>query len=298
MLNNEKNLKSFIKAMLYLLPVLLIISIFYIYPIIKTFDMSFYSSYNYIKDIVFEKGFDNYLYLMRDKDFWIAITNTGIYVLVVTPISIILSLVIAVFLNSKIKFKNLFRSIYFLPFITSTVAISIVFRWIFHYEYGILNYLLNLLNIDPIKWITDPKWSMVSLIILSVWKSLGYNIIIFLAGLQNIDSGYTLAARIDGANFIQRIKNITIPLLSPTIFFVSIITLINAFKVFSEVFALFDKQPGPLNSCLTMVYYIYNKFYNHYQYGIASAAVVILFLIIISLNFIQFKIGERKVNYD
>ncbi|MEN2258141.1 sugar ABC transporter permease [Paraclostridium benzoelyticum] len=260
--------------------------------------MSFYISYNYTKDIVFERGIDNYKYLMQDKEFWIAIKNTSIYVLFVTPISIIMSLIIAIFINSQIKFKNLFRSIYFLPFITSTVAISMVFRWIFNYDYGVLNYILNLFNLNPIKWITDPKWSMVSLIILSVWKSLGYNIMIFLAGLQNIGSNYILASRIDGANFIQRTKSITIPLLSPTLFFVVIITLINSFKVFGEVFALFDKRPGPLNSCLTMVYYIYNKFYNHYQYGIASAAVVILFLIIIILNYIQFKIGERKVNYD
>lgn len=298
MLNNENNKKHYIKAILYLLPALLIIFIFCIYPIIKTFDMSFYNKYNYIKDIVFERGLDNYKYLINDSEFYIAIKNTFIYVLFVTPISIILSLMIAIFINSKIKFKNLFRSIYFLPFITSTVAISMVFRWIFHYDYGILNYVLSVLNIDAIKWITDPKWAMTSLIILSIWKSLGYNIIIFLAGLQNIGENYLIASKVDGANFIQRTKHITIPLLSPTLFFVSVITLINSFKVFGEVYALFDKQAGPLNSCLTIVYYVYNKFYNHYQYGIASAAVVILFLIILILNYIQFKIGERKINYE
>ncbi|WP_235700128.1 carbohydrate ABC transporter permease [Clostridium senegalense] len=214
------------------------------------------------------------------------------------PISIILSLSIAILLNSNIKLKGFFRSIYFLPFVTSSIAISMVWRWIFHGDHGLLNYLLSVFNIDPINWLSDPSKSMISLIIVSVWRNLGYNIIIFLSGLQSIDEKYNIVARIDGANFFQRVKNITIPLLSPTLFFVCIITCINSFKVFGEVFALFDKQPGPLNSCLTMVYYIYNKFYNHYQYGIASAAALILFLIIVILNTIQFKIGRKKVNYD
>lgn len=298
MINRDKNYKSFLRGILYLLPVLIIISVFYIYPIIKTFDMSFYSKYNYQKDIVFARGLDNFSYLINDADFWIALKNTFIYVLFVTPISILISLFIAILLNRNIKFKKLFRSIYFLPFITSTIAISMVWRWIFHSDYGILNCFLNFIGIDSIKWISDPKWAMVSLIIVSIWKGLGYNIIVFLSGLQNVDEQYNLAAKIDGANFFQRVKSITLPLLSPTIFFVCIITTINSFKVFGEVFALFDKQPGPLNSCLTMVYYIYNKFNNHYQYGVASAAALILFLIILILNFIQFRIGKKKVNYD
>lgn len=295
---NNKTFKTFFKGLLYISPVLIILIIFNIYPILKTFDMSFYSKYNYQKNIVFERGFDNYTYLFNDADFFLAIKNTFTYVLLVMPISIILSLTIAILLNSNVKLKNFFRSIYFLPFVTSSIAISMVWRWIFHGDHGLLNYFLSLFNIDSINWISDPNFAMASLIIVSVWRSLGYNIIIFLSGLQNIDEKYDLVARIDGANFMQRIRHVTIPLLSPTLFFVCIITCINGFKVFGEVFALFDKQPGPLNSCLTIVYYIYNKFYNHYQYGVASAAALILFLIIVVLNTIQFRIGKRKVNYD
>ncbi|NEU05919.1 carbohydrate ABC transporter permease [Clostridium senegalense] len=297
-MNNNKNFKSFFKGLLYISPVLIVLIVFNIYPILKTFDMSFYSKYNYQKNLVFERGIDNYIYLLNDEDFFLAIKNTFIYASLVMPISIILSLSIAILLNSNIKLKNFFRSIYFLPFVTSSIAISMVWRWIFHGDHGLLNYLLSMFNIDPIHWLSDPSKSMISLIIVSVWRSLGYNIIIFLSGLQSIDEKYNIVARIDGANFFQRVKNITIPLLSPTLFFVCIITCINSFKVFGEVFALFDKQPGPLNSCLTMVYYIYNKFYNHYQYGIASAAALVLFLIIVTLNTIQFKIGRKKVNYD
>ncbi|MEG0370838.1 MAG: sugar ABC transporter permease [Clostridium sp.] len=293
----DSKIKNIIKALLLLSPVIIIVTMFSIYPIIKTIDMSFYNKFNYYKFVVYERGFDNYRYIFRDAEFYIAMKNTLIYVCFVMPISIGLSLLIAILINSNIGFKGVFRSIYFLPFVTSTVAISMVFSWIFNSEHGVLNYLLGLIGVNPIKWLTDPKYAMTSLIILSVWKSLGYNIIIFLAGLQNIDVKYSLAAKIDGANSWQRVKNITVPLLSPTIFFISVITLVNCFKVFSEVFALFGKSPGPLNSCLTMVYYIYNKFYNQFQYGTASAAVIILFLIILILNLIQFYIGRKKIEY-
>lgn len=296
-MKEEKNIKSFIRGIVYISPVLIILMIFSVYPIIKIIDMSFYNKYNYIKDIVFQRGLNNYKYIFNDTEFFIALKNTVIYVLWVMPLSISISLLIAVFLNSKIKFKEVFRTIYFIPFVTSTVAISMVWRWIFNSEYGVLNYLLGIVNINPINWLTDPKYSMGALIILSIWKSLGYNIIIFLAGLQNIDNQYGKAAQIDGANKWRILTKITIPLLSPTILFVSVVSLINSFKVFGEVYALFNKIPGPLNSCLTMVYYIYNKFYNQYHYGIASAAVVVLYIIILILNFIQFRVGKKKVEY-
>ncbi|WP_035291703.1 sugar ABC transporter permease [Clostridium sp. KNHs214] len=296
-MSNNKNFKSFLKGIMYVSPALIILTIFNIYPILKSFDMSFYTHYNYYKDIVYTRGLDNFYYIFNDREFLLAVKNTFIYVLYVMPISIVLSLFVAILLNSNIKFRGFFRTIYFIPFVTSTVAISMVWRWMYHADHGILNYLLELMGLNPVKWLTDAKWAMPSLIILSVWKSLGYNIVIFLAGLQNIDEQYNFAAKIDGAGKWQRIKNITIPLLSPTIFFVCIMTLISSFKVFGEVFALFDKQPGPLNSCLTMVYYIYNKFYNQYQYGIASAAVFILFIIISLFNLVQFYIGKKKVEY-
>lgn len=296
-MNEKKTVGSFIKGILCLMPAIILLGIFTVYPIIRTVDMSFYTSYNYFKDIVFAKGLGNYQYLLQDKEFFLALENTFVYVLWVMPISIGLSLLLAIALNSRIKFRKLFQTIYFLPFVTATVAISIVWNWIFHSDHGVLNYLLGFLGIDPIPWLIDPKWSIVSLIILGVWKSLGYNIIIFLAGLQNIDEQYYKASCVDGASSLQRMTRITIPLLSPTIFFISIITLINSFKVFDQVFALFGKRPGPLNSCLTIVYYIYEKFYNQFHYGIASAAVVVLYIIIMSLNIVQFYVGKKKVHY-
>ena len=259
--------------------------------------MSFYTDYDYFKDIVYARGLDNYTYIFQDPEFWKSMKNTMIFVIGVVPLSIIISLVIAVLLNQKIKFRGLFRTIYFIPFVTSVVAVSIVWRWIFHSQYGVLNYALGFLGISPIKWLSDPEWAMPSLIILAIWKGLGYNIIIFLAGLQNIDQQYYLAAKIDGAWAWERFKNITVPLLSSTTFFISIVSIINSFKVFDEVFALFGGQPGPAGSAETIVYYIYNKFYGEWNFGVASAAAYVLLFIIFIFTLIQLYVGKKKVNY-
>lgn len=297
-LKDKNTFRSFIRGILYISPALIIIGVFHIYPILKSLDMSFYTKYNYFKNIVYERGFDNFIYIFHDKEFIIALKNTFTFVLGVVPLSIIISLFIAVILNSKIKFQSLFRGVYFIPFVTSMVAISAVWRWIYNSEFGILNYFLGLLGIDPIKWLLDPDWAMISLIILSIWKGLGYNIVIILAGLQNIDKKYYMAAKVDGASSYNMFFHITLPLLSPTVFFVSVMSMINSFKVFDEVYVLFDKMPGPMDSCLTMVYYIYDKFANEYVYGIASAAVYILFIIILFFTLIQLYIGKKKVHYS
>ncbi|MDR4890439.1 sugar ABC transporter permease [Fredinandcohnia sp. QZ13] len=296
-MNQKPTLTSTLKALLYLAPALIILGVFNFYPIIKSFLMSFYTDYDYFNDIVKEYGFANFTYIFQDEEFWTAIKNTFIFVLGVVPLSILISLGIAILLNSNIKLKGLFRSIYFIPFVTSVVAVSIVWRWIYHTEYGLMNYFLSFFGIEPIKWLTDPQWAMPALIIMSIWKGLGYNIIIFLAGLQNIDKQYYLAAQIDGAKPFKRFLHITVPLLSPTTFFVSIVAVINNFKVFDEIFALFDGKPGPAYSAQTLVYYIYEKFYNEWEFGIASAAAYVLFIIIFIFTLIQLYIGKRRVTY-
>ncbi|SOC44608.1 carbohydrate ABC transporter permease [Ureibacillus acetophenoni] len=296
-MNQKPTLKDTLIGYSYLLPALIILGVFSVYPIIKSFFMSFYADYDFFKDIVHSYGFDNFIYIFQDTEFYKSLTNTFIFVIGVVPASISISLVIAILLNSKIKFGKLFRTIYFLPFVTSVVAIAIVWQWIYHSEYGILNYFLGWFGISPIEWLNDPKWSMPALIIMCIWKSLGYNIILFLAGLQNINPQYYLAAQIDGASKFKRFWHITVPLLSPTTFFVSIVVLINSFKVFDEVFALFNGRPGPGYSAQTIVYYIFEKFYNEWEFGIASAAAFVLFIIIFIFTLIQLYVGKRKVNY-
>ncbi|WP_112179045.1 MULTISPECIES: carbohydrate ABC transporter permease [Paraliobacillus] len=292
------NWKSTCKAILYLLPALLILITFNIYPIIKSFLMSFYTDYDYFNNVVHARGLTNFITLFNDQNFIKALSNTLIFVVGVVPISIILSLLIALLLNSKIKFLGFFRTIYFLPFVTSVVAVAIVWGWIFHSDYGLLNYFLGWFGVDPIKWITDPNFAMLALIILSIWKGLGFNIIIFLAGLQNINQQYYLAAKVDGASAWNRFKTVTLPLLSPTMFFISIISIINAFKVFDEIFALFNGRPGPANSTLTVVYYVYQKFYEEWQFGLASAAAFVLFIFVFIFTLIQLIIGKKFVHYQ
>ncbi|GEQ33226.1 carbohydrate ABC transporter permease [Marinilactibacillus psychrotolerans] len=293
----KPTLKSSLKSLLYIAPMMLIITTFNLYPIIRSFLMSFYTDFNIYTQEVNEYGISNFIEVLQDPEFILAIRNTFIFVLGVVPASIIISLGIAVLLNKIKVLSGFFRSIYFLPFVTSTVAISIVWSWIYHSRFGLMNYALGLLGIEPIEFLTDPKYSMLALVIMAIWKGLGFNIILFLVGLNNIDENYYSAAKIDGARGWERFTNITIPLLGPTMFLVSVMGVINSFKVFDEVFALFQSRPGPAGSALTVVYYIFQKFYQESQYGIAAAAGIVLFLIILVFTLIQMAFNKKFVHY-
>lgn len=293
----KPTLKSSLKAYLYLLPALVILVIFNIYPIYKSFAMSFYTDYNFFQNIVNAYGFDNFVKIFNDPNFYLAVRNTFIFVIGVVPVSIVLSLAIALLLNQIKWLSSFFRTVYFLPFVTSTVAISLVWSWIYHTRFGLMNYFLSFLGIDPIAWLTDPKYAMLAVVIMAIWKSLGFNIILFLVGLNNIDKTYYQVAEVDGAREWQRFTNITIPLLSPTTFLITVVGTINSFKVFDEVYAMFQGRPGPAKSTLTVVYYLYEKFYTEYQYGIAAAAGVVLFVIILIITLIQIIYNRRFVHY-
>lgn len=285
------------KGLLYLIPSVLILAVFHIYPVIKVFFMSFYTKFDYIKDIVYKRGLGNYQYVLTDGDFYIALKNTFIYVLVSVPLSISLALFIAVLLNKNIMLKSFFRSVYFLPFVTSTVAISVGWRWLFHGDQGLINYILSILGFSTHEFLRDNLFTLPLLILLNVWKGLGYEIVIILAGLQNIDDRYYYAARVDGASSWKVFKEITLPLLSPIIFFLTITSIIRGFKIFDEIFVLYDRTPGPLKSGMTIVYYIFNKFYMNWQFAVASAASFILFIIILVFTIFQFYVAKKKVHY-
>lgn len=293
----KPTLKSTLRALGYMAPMLVVIGIFNIYPILRSLAMSFYSDYNFYKDVVYAYGWDNFIQIFNDPNFFLAIKNTFIFVLGVVPLSIVISLGIALLLHNIQFLSSFFRSIYFLPFVTSTVAISIVWNWIYHSRYGLMNYFLGIFGIDPINWITDPNYAMLALIIMAIWKGLGFNIILFLVGLNNINQSYYSAAKVDGASGLQRFTNITVPLLGPTTFLVTVMGVINSFKVFDEVYALFQGRPGPGNSSLTVVYYIYEKFYTEYQYGVAAAAGIVLFLIILVVTLIQMAYNKKFIHY-
>ena len=278
------------KAWLYLLPALTVITVFQIYPICKSFLMGFYTDFDYLKDEVYAWGFDNFRNLMNDSDFALAIRNTVRLTLVAAPLSILTSLLFAVLLNSDIRCRKVFQSIYFLPFVTSMVAVSIVWAWMLNKDYGLINAILKIFGVKKIAWLTDPKMTLPILVVLCIWKGLGYRVIIFLAGLQGIDQRYYQAARLDGARAFNRFWHIPIPQLRPTIFFLSVTTVIDVFKTFDEVYVMYAKEPGPLRSGLTIVYYIFNKFYHNWAFASAAAASFVLFAMVLAVTLLQFGV--------
>ncbi|MBE5836924.1 MULTISPECIES: carbohydrate ABC transporter permease [unclassified Butyrivibrio] len=286
--------KSF-KGYLYLLPSIIIMICFTLYPLVRAIIMSFLGNYSIINDGYTSIGFENYQALFSDPDFGKSLMNTAIYVICVVPASIILSLLFAVLINSCKKLKALFQTIYFLPYVTSVIAIGIVWRWMFNSNYGLINYVLSIFGIEPIQWLNLPEYAMPALIIFAIWKSMAFNILIFLAGLQTIPEDLYRAARIDSTPRFRVFTRITVPSLAPMIVYSSVIGMIGAFKVYNEVFSLFQGKAGPANSAMTIVYYIYDKFYNSYKYGVAAAGSVVLFLIILALTQIQLRVtGGRK----
>jgi multiple sugar transport system permease protein len=282
-------------AYVFLAPALLAIFIFFFLPVIAAFFISFsdfdiYSLGNFANARMV--GLKNYIVLLKDPLFWKALKNTFFFVIVAGPLSIAVSLSAALLLNSKlIKFKAVFRLVYFLPVVTTLVAVAIVWRFIYHPRFGILNFFLSFLGIQPIDWLGDPLWAMPAIILMSVWKNFGYNMIIFIAGLQNIPLDLYESAEIEGANRWQQFKSITLPMLAPTTIFVSIITMIGYFQIFAEPYIM--TQGGPLNSTLSIVQYMYQEGFRWWNMGYSAALAFVLFLIIFLGTIIQLRIKKR-----
>ena len=282
------------RAFLYLLPALSVIAVFQFYPVLKSFFMGFYTKFDYLTDTVEAVGLDNFLYVLKDPEFVLAMKNTAVFAVISVPLGIITALVFALTLNSNIRFQKFFRSAYFLPFVTSTTAVAVVWRWMLNKDYGMVNALLSVLGMPKVAWLTDAQMTIPILIVLSVWKGLGYKIIILLAALQGVDERYVKAGRMDGAGSFRRICHIILPILRPTILFLSVTSLIGAFKIFDEVYIMYGQKPGPLQSGLTIVYYIFDKFYRHWEFTTASAAAFLLFLVILFFTLLQFLFSSER----
>lgn len=283
-----------LRAFLYLLPALLVLGVFQVYPVFRSFLMGFYTKFDYLTDTVYQMGLDNFGSLLQDEDFLLAMKNTCVLTLIASPLSILVSLLFAVLLNGNIRLRRLFQGIYFIPFVTSMVAVSIVWSWMLNKDFGLINAILRLFGVGKVAWLTDPEMTMPILVALSVWKGLGYKIIILLAGLQGIDPRYYSAARMDGARGAGRLLHITLPMLRPTLIFLSITTVIGTFKTFDEVYVMYRQEPGPLKSGLTIVCYIFNKFYRHWEFSTASAAAFVLFLVIFLITLLQFVLTGHR----
>ncbi|MDC7125505.1 MAG: sugar ABC transporter permease [Spirochaetales bacterium] len=286
-----------VAAWVYLLPALIIISVFVFYPLIMAFRMSMYESYNFYKNVGTGFGFASFKRVLCDSDFHIAVKNTLFLSFVAMPVSIIISLVIALLISSIKKFQALFQTFFFLPYVTSVIAVGIVFRWLFHSNYGLINYFLGLFHIHPVAWLNNPKTTIYALAIYYIWGNLAFNTIILLVGVQNIPKMYYNAARVDGAKWGKIIFRITLPQLSPTIIFLTIVGFIASFKVYNEVYALFGDLGGAANSAYTIVFYIYRTFYGAGRMHIAAAAAVILFVAILCITIIQMLVSKKFVHY-
>jgi multiple sugar transport system permease protein len=283
-------------AWLFVGPALLAIGIFFFIPVIAALLLSFtdfdiYSlgNFAYARFI----GLKNYLQLVQDPLFWKALKNTLYFLLLGGPLSIAVSLAAALMLQSKlVRFKGLFRTAYFAPVVTTLVAVAVVWRFVYHPRFGILNYLLSWFGVAPVDWLGDPHWAMPAIILMAVWKNFGYNMIIFVAGLQNIPDELYEAASIDGAGKFEQFLRITIPMLAPTTLFISVITMIGYFQLFAEPYVM--TQGGPLNSTLSVVLLMYQQGFRWWNMGYSAALAFVLFAFIVAGSILQSLI-QRKV---
>ncbi len=269
------------------LPALIGTLIFIVIPVFFSFYLSF-CRWDLLSDIKFI-GLKNYIELLSSPAFGLIIKNTFVFAVSTAVIAIIIPLVLAAVLNNKIRGTEFFKTAYFLPFITPMIVIAIAWEWIFDPNNGLLNYILK----ANINWLYDTKTAMLALIIVSAWKLIGYNMVIFLSGFSSVNPNLYEASKIDGANEIQTFFKITLPLLSPTIFFVLVITTISSFQVFDLIYLM--TQGGPMNSTNVLVYWIYKNAFEFFNIGEASAGAYILFLIILLLTIVQWKTRKKWV---
>lgn len=282
------------KAWLFLAPTLIFVTVFSVWPILRAFTMSFQSGPLINMEWT---GFSNYQYIFSDPEFWRAIRNTLIYSVFAVPISLAISIMLAWFIFSKVKHSSFFETTFFMPYVTSTIAIGIVFRYIFNGEYGLLNYLLKAVHLPAPNWIDDPSMSLITIIIFGIWTSLAFDIVILMGALRNIDPNYYVLADMYGASEQEKFWRITIPQLVPTLAFLLTMNIIGAFKIYTSVYALFNGQAGIGNSATTAVFYIYKKFQMVGTPGVAMAATVVLFLIILLTTFLQRKMMKKIGRY-
>jgi len=241
-------------------------------------------------------GLQNYIYLFKDPVFQKTLWNTVRYALMVVPLGMIVSLTLALALNTKIRFQKIYRLIYFLPVLTMPVTISIIWKWIYNPDFGPLNLFLHLFGFGRLLWLSDVNLAMPALVLMDIWMGSGYGMIIYLAGLQNIPREFYEAAEVDGANYWQKLFYITLPLLTPTLFFSMVTSLISAFQVFDIVYTM--TKGGPQESTRTMVYTIFDNGFHFFKMGLASAAAWILFAIILVVTIIQLRSQDKWVHYS
>ena len=266
-----------------------------IIPAIQTLVLSFQKAGAFGKSTWV--GLNNYKKLFQDPAVTKAVFNTLGYTIITVPAIVILYLIVAVLLNKKIRGTSVYRTIYFLPMVAAPAAIAMVWRWLFNSDYGLINYLLSIIGINGPRWITDPNVALISIAIVGIWSAIGYNMVLLLAGLQEIPKDYYEAASIDGASPMRQFFTITVPLVSPTMFFVVVTSIISAFQVFDVIFMMIDKTSTAIESTQSLVYLFYKHSFVLNDRGYGSAIVMLLLAIIMLVTVIQVKIQKKWVNY-
>jgi multiple sugar transport system permease protein len=280
---------------LFIAPALVLIGVFFFLPVAASLllsitDFDLYSVANPANVRIV--GARNYVDLMHNPTFWLALKNTFYFALVGGPLTVATSLGAALLLNAKVvRFKTFFRTVYFLPFVTTLVAVAIVWRYLYHPQYGFLNYALGAVGIHPIDWLGDPRWAMPAIILLAVWKNFGYNMLIFIAGLQAVPEDLYEAAALDGAGAVRQFWHVTLPNLAPTFLFVGVVTMIGYFQLFAEPYVM--TTGGPLGATTSLVLFMYQEGFRWWRLGVAASIAFLLFIIILVWTALQLRLERR-----
>ena len=279
---------------LFLLPAFAVLLVFFFIPFFQTIGLSFFDYSSSIYNPTFN-GIDNYIKLFKEPIFYQVMFNTFMYLIIAVPFLVIFPLFIAILINQKIRGVTLYKILIYFPVIVSIVVAAIAFKWIYAPQ-GVLNYILSIFHIKPIGWLVDPNWALFSVAIVTIWKGIGYYMMIYLASLMSVPQDLYEAADIDGANFIQKHLTVTVPHLMPTIALVSTISTISAMKVFAEIYVM--TKGGPLNSSKTIVYYIYERAFENLDLGYASALAVVLLVVVMIFSLINILCFEKNKYND
>ncbi|MBM3266986.1 MAG: sugar ABC transporter permease [Candidatus Sericytochromatia bacterium] len=281
-------------AWLFIMPALAVIGVFSLLPTVGSFAISF-TSWDLLGTPRWV-GMDNYQALLQDPLFYKVVGNTLWFVVLYVVLDMVIALALAVALNQKIRGLAIFRTAYFLPVVTSMVAVSIVWEWIYDPGFGILNVVIGWFGAEKVHWLSDPRFALPCLVVMSVWKSLGYTMILFLAGLQAIPPEYTEAAAVDGASGVTRFFRITMPLLGPTLLLVGIMATIRAFQTFDSVYLM--TQGGPRRATTVVVYWLFQNAFTYFKLGKASALAYMLFAVLLALTLMQWSLRKRWVHQE
>ncbi len=284
-------------AWAFLAPALVLITVFFAVPVIAAFLLGFTDFDIYAladTSTVRITGLANYTTLLSSPLFWQALRNTAEFALIGGPVSIMVSLAAALLVNAKAtRFKPFFRSVLFMPFVTTLVAVAIVWRYLYHPQYGLLNWMLGLVGLAPIDWLGNPTFAMPAIMLVAIWKGFGYNMLVFIAGLQNIPEDLYEAARLDEASAWQQFRHVTLPMLRPTLFFVTVITMVGFFQLFAEPYVM--TQGGPLRSTTSLVLLMYEEGFRWWRMGYAAAVAVVLFLVILAFTLVQRRLQRESI---